>query len=879
MKLFEYADNITLPNGKKLDVTFPKSYPFFYINDKDFFLGNEGSTHIASLENYLYKNNNDFSNIDPYDYDQKDNFLFSYLDAATYTGRVWLEYKVMAFWDLKIDALSRLRLKDIIKNLQTELDIKIDPKEWWIEFSDTTTTTTYFVILNDFIENNDLKYGIMDTNNKVSNEVRKSWHLLNSAEKIKLKTEYGMDKWKGKDKPLSWKQSLLKSESIVDMMTPLSKNQIREHLKKIFKTNSDIVSIKIYNPSGIKLVNNFSNIDEENYRVNYHKLTGDVLDIYYFLIDHFKITPYEINDVIINKLLINDDDELKYIPIKYRKKNESKIISKFNEYINESIVDKMKPKSNDEVIKALLHNSVDINEYIDQIKNSVIDYLKNNNIDIKDVIFVDDLDTIDFITNSLIKNKKDVIQYEDETDVNYFSYFNFYKDDIIIIADDSGELNIAIININKLKDKLYSKNENNFISLSFNINNKYMQINERVEAKMDLPQDIINFYNLFKKRGFRLYVVGGAVRDFLMGKKPHDFDMVSNATPDIIMDILKDYRTDLQGVHFGIVRVFTDDEPTGYEVASYRLDISKGRNTKGTDKKVEIGKHITIKDDVKRRDFTMNALFYDIGTGDIVDVVGGINDIRNKIVKAVGTPQKRFDEDRLRILRAIRFAAVTDSELDLRTAQAIKNDSRLFGISDVDDVSRERIFLEFKKVKEKARENNDPIIIKRFVDMLIDFDIMEQIFPVKVLEKSIKPTTYLSVAIAQVLRKNEITPEFKQILVDSKIPTNFVDIISVLIRLYNNGVTPEDVYELYKEVRNKEVRRDVIEEWINVMGIRDKSVIKFLDYVPTTSGDEVMKDGFRGAGIGNEIRKREAEKFKKLLKESIIIKKYNKFNE
>ena len=174
-------------------------------------------------------------------------------------------------------------------------------------------------------------------------------------------------------------------------------------------------------------------------------------------------------------------------------------------------------------------------------------------------------------------------------------------------------------------------------------------IMERINAKkMEIPGDVLLFYHLFKTKGYKLYLVGGAVRDFLMGIKPHDFDMVTDAQPNEVTEILKNFRTDIHGVHFGVVRVYTESEPSGYEIATYRKDISKGRNTKGDDPKVEIGKHITIKDDVLRRDLTINALFYDIGTGEIVDIVGGRRDIENKIVRAVGEPSERFKEDRLR---------------------------------------------------------------------------------------------------------------------------------------------------------------------------------------------------------------------------------------
>jgi len=404
------------------------------------------------------------------------------------------------------------------------------------------------------------------------------------------------------------------------------------------------------------------------------------------------------------------------------------------------------------------------------------------------------------------------------------------------------------------------------------------QLNERIQAKMDLPQDVLDIQKLYDKAGFKLFVVGGAVRDFLMNKKPHDFDMVTNATPEESIEILKDYRADLQGSHFGVVRVFTEDEPEGYEIASYRKDIANGRNTKGSDKKVETGKHLTIKDDVMRRDLTINALFYDIKSGEIVDIVGGKKDIEDKIIRTVGEPIKRFNEDRLRLIRAIRFAAITGSEIDPITDVAIRKDNRLFFLEEFDEfagqekvsVSRERIFLEFKKVKEKARKNNDPQMMKRFIDMLVDYGIMEQIFPVITKQKSIRPTTYLTVAIAQVLRDNEPNSDFRDILVDARIPGDFVDFISILIKIYREGITPENVYGLYKEVQGKNLRYDILEEWFKVMDFTTKEYKKFLEYRPSTPGREVTMDGFKGPGIGREIARREGEKFKELIKESFI---------
>lgn len=392
------------------------------------------------------------------------------------------------------------------------------------------------------------------------------------------------------------------------------------------------------------------------------------------------------------------------------------------------------------------------------------------------------------------------------------------------------------------------------------------QLNERVAVEMNIPDDVKKFHELFKEAGYKLFLVGGCVRDFLMGKIPHDFDLVTNALPFETIEILKNYRTDIQGVKFGVVRVYTDAEPLGYEIAAYRKDVSKGRNVKGDDQKVEIGKHLTVKDDVRRRDLTMNALFYDLDNHQIIDVVGGMRDIKDNIIRAVGVPQKRFDEDRLRIIRTLRFAAVTGGKIDKETSQAIERDNRLFGISEEDDVSRERIFKEFLNVKEKARSNNDPAILTRFFDLLIDYDIMKQIFPVLVTTKSINPTSYLSVALAQTLKGNIPDNTFKQTLIDAKIPSKYVDMSAFLIKILRDGVGADNVYDLYREASSKGIRRDVIEEWIKVMGIHDPMTKGFINYQPSTNSKDVMKDGFKGAAIGEEIKRREGENYINMIK-------------
>lgn len=221
---------------------------------------------------------------------------------------------------------------------------------------------------------------------------------------------------------------------------------------------------------------------------------------------------------------------------------------------------------------------------------------------------------------------------------------------------------------------------------------------KKISVDIPLPNDIIEVSNAYIKAGKDIFLVGGAVRDFIQGKEPKDWDLVTNSLPEESKEILKGFKlSDEQGKNFGVLRLYTKDEPEGYEIASYRKDISKGRDTKGDDQKVEMGKHITIFDDCMRRDLTMNALFYDIKNKEIVDIVGGVDDIKNGIVRAVGNAMERFIEDRLRICRIFRFAARTGGKIDGNTAKAIRTDNRLKGIGPKDDVSQERIWEEFKK--------------------------------------------------------------------------------------------------------------------------------------------------------------------------------------
>jgi tRNA nucleotidyltransferase/poly(A) polymerase len=386
---------------------------------------------------------------------------------------------------------------------------------------------------------------------------------------------------------------------------------------------------------------------------------------------------------------------------------------------------------------------------------------------------------------------------------------------------------------------------------------------KKISANIPLPNDIIEVSNAYIKAGKDIFLVGGAVRDFIQGKEPKDWDLVTNALPEESKEILKGFKlSDEQGKNFGVLRLYTKDEPEGYEIASYRKDISSGRDTKGDDQKVEMGKHITIFDDCMRRDLTMNALFYDIKNKEIVDIVGGVDDIKNGVVRAVGNAMERFIEDRLRICRIFRFAARTGGKIDGNTAKAIRTDNRLKGIGPKDDVSQERIFEEFKKAWKQAIDFND------YLNFFTEFDMWEQVFPGSKINTDLIESKDFVVVMAN-LFKNESTNGLQERLVEEykipnspesgKIATQMIFLINLL------GLTIDEVPEMYKKKVQCSIKDTTILEWLDVNSINDPVKIKFVEFRPTILSLDLIRKGFSGRELGMEIKKLEIEKFRNSL--------------
>jgi len=203
------------------------------------------------------------------------------------------------------------------------------------------------------------------------------------------------------------------------------------------------------------------------------------------------------------------------------------------------------------------------------------------------------------------------------------------------------------------------------------------------------PDSAIDIIRELRKRGHEAYLVGGCVRDMVMGIEPADYDIATSARPEEIVKIFP--RTESIGAQFGVILVIYRGHP--FEVATFRSDEAyvDGRRPTGV-------VFTDVKQDVLRRDFTINGLLYDPLDQRVIDYVEGQSDIRAKLVRAIGDPHARFEEDKLRILRAVRFGARLGYEIEPATWEAVR-----FMAPKIHQVSSERIREELSRILTDGR--------------------------------------------------------------------------------------------------------------------------------------------------------------------------------
>lgn len=242
---------------------------------------------------------------------------------------------------------------------------------------------------------------------------------------------------------------------------------------------------------------------------------------------------------------------------------------------------------------------------------------------------------------------------------------------------------------------------------------------------IDLPQGVKEVLEVLSSGGFCAYVVGGCIRDSILGKVPDDWDITTNALPQEVKRLFK--RTVDTGIKHGTVTVFCKNDK--YEITTFRSDgiYRDHRHPK------EVSFSNLLSDDLSRRDFTINTLAYNECDG-LIDYFDGLKDLVRGIIRAVGDPDKRFGEDALRILRAVRFGAQYDFVIEKNTASALKSHAK-----DLKFISKERIFTEISKLVCSAHIERLSDIFKyglsRYIGLYFDHLDTGQLYEIRSVEE------------------------------------------------------------------------------------------------------------------------------------------------
>ncbi len=389
--------------------------------------------------------------------------------------------------------------------------------------------------------------------------------------------------------------------------------------------------------------------------------------------------------------------------------------------------------------------------------------------------------------------------------------------------------------------------------------------------KIILPKEVKKILSVLNQNGFEAYIVGGCVRDILMGKAPHDFDITTSAKPKQIKSLFN--KTADTGIKHGTVTVIENGIP--FEVTTFRTE--SGYSDLRRPDKVYFVKD--IKEDLSRRDFTMNAIACSLN-GEITDPFGGQTDIKNKVIKTVGDPYKRFSEDALRILRLFRFSSTLDFSPEKNTLNAA-----LTLTNELNKISTERIVSELKKtVCSDFPENSMPLFETKALSFL-EIENCPKLDNLKHIRKNteLRMFVFLKLSTKNVLKtskelklsrketdkisdllyidenlKSEEKTEIKTVLSKLKYPEIFDDFIDYA-KIYS-GLDSEKLKANYKEILN------------------NKEPYKISDLA--VDGSFITAFGISGQEVGNELYRllRLVIRNPELNRKELLLKMINKGN-
>ena len=364
---------------------------------------------------------------------------------------------------------------------------------------------------------------------------------------------------------------------------------------------------------------------------------------------------------------------------------------------------------------------------------------------------------------------------------------------------------------------------------------------------MDLliPSDVLFILDRLESGGYRADIVGGSVRDLLLGRSPDDYDITTSATPEETKAIFSDLRVVETGIKHGTVGIILDGKL--YETTTYRIDgeYLDSRHPES----VSFTRDITL--DLARRDFTINAISFSPTHG-ICDPFGGRDDLRLGVIRAVGEPSVRFQEDALRILRGLRFSATFGFEIEEKTAFAIREKAHL-----LKNVSAERIWVELRKMLSAPHSYR---VIKEYSDLILG------IIPSLDSLNLPNETTYLKADfLSRLLSLFDGKPEaFDAFCVSLKTESHLRKLGVALLSL-------SEKYDLTNEISLTFALRDLGEEALRALIKLENTLgrsgdIALLDRLISggvcyrisdldLSGKDVMSLGFSGPAVGKSLDK------------------------
>ena len=364
-----------------------------------------------------------------------------------------------------------------------------------------------------------------------------------------------------------------------------------------------------------------------------------------------------------------------------------------------------------------------------------------------------------------------------------------------------------------------------------------------------------NIAKILEDKGYKAYLVGGCVRDYILGRKINDVDITTDATPDQIQEVYKDYRQIDFGKKFGTIKILHDDEE--FEITTFRIEDDYKDNRHPTN--VEFAKNIN--DDLKRRDFTINAMT--LRNKKIYDPFNGRADIDKKLIRAVGNPEERIREDALRMLRAVRFSIQLDFDIEEELKIAIKNNKNR-----LDDIARERIHDELNKML-----ITNPY---RTITTLKDVGLLDKVFPFPIIrfnELKIAPNDLYTIYGILFITNNENLVE--KVLEALKYSHSDISNIESIVKSYKENLSKYDIRKTILDIGLENTKRVIDIHYILNEDEKVKKIFEKIlkDDIPkerkdiAINGHDLKKLGFdQGEELGVMLKIIEREILKEKIK-------------